>query len=516
MQTQFSSFTGPSDLYNNLYNNFEFLSYTNLPSSSPTGLNFAPNISFGRTYFPSSTSSIFNEGTGYHNGDSCTVLGTDLGGISPDNDCFIIINNVNIYGGVTEYSATGVANYLQGQNSILNGGSNQYDTGNSLNNSFTSNINYGTGTIQYDIFGTGSNMFIDYNNSIFIMAVTNAQNNYILSTTGSLGSNGNTDIGNTNTTFQIETNTGLNYGISGYLKSGQIYNFTFSPSLGGFTMKKPKTFTKTQKTITNSCQLDSIGRPLTTKTIKRNFNLKPHKLEHLDLITFTSTKLSSSVDLRSKMQPIQDQGDMGSCTAFATTALYGFINPAYKTSQLFLYYNARYLDYLQGDNSPSIDDGSTVYQSVLSSKKYGICNSSLWPYIDTNLPKKPSTDCYTNALTHQTINYKNIKQTTDDMKACLNSGFPFMFGFLVYSSFISNSVSNTGIVPIPSRSEKLLGGHAVACVGYNDNYFICRNSWGTSWGDKGYFYLPYNYLTNKNLSSDLWMISSIETTSNNL
>ena len=68
------------------------------------------------------------------------------------------------------------------------------------------------------------------------------------------------------------------------------------------------------------------------------------------------------------------------------------------------------------------------------------------------------------------------------------------------------------MVPLPNRSEQLLGGHAVVCVGYDDKSqrFICRNSWGTSWGDKGYFYMPYNYLTNSRLSSDMWVLKATE------
>ena len=134
------------------------------------------------------------------------------------------------------------------------------------------------------------------------------------------------------------------------------------------------------------------------------------------------------------------------------------------------------------------------------------------------MPLKPTPACYTNAMNHQTITYKNVNQTIVDMKTCLNNGYPFMFGFLVYSSFVSNVVANTGIVPMPGRRERILGGHAVSCVGYNDTTqrLICRNSWGVSWGDSGYFYMPYAYMTNRNLCSDIWTITSIEKTSNNL
>jgi C1A family cysteine protease len=98
------------------------------------------------------------------------------------------------------------------------------------------------------------------------------------------------------------------------------------------------------------------------------------------------------------------------------------------------------------------------------------------------------------------------------MKSYLSTGFPFIVGISVYASFESQSVAKTGIVPMPGPKDFLLGGHAVLVCGYNDNLingmWIVRNSWGSSWGDKGYFYLPYNYLTNPNLCSELWCIES--------
>ncbi len=86
-----------------------------------------------------------------------------------------------------------------------------------------------------------------------------------------------------------------------------------------------------------------------------------------------------------------------------------------------------------------------------------------------------------------------------------------VFGFSVYESFESDSVASTGVVPMPSPNEQLLGGHAVVLVGYDDTkkVWIVRNSWGTNWGQAGYFTMPYAYLTNSNLASDFWTISTV-------
>ena len=94
------------------------------------------------------------------------------------------------------------------------------------------------------------------------------------------------------------------------------------------------------------------------------------------------------------------------------------------------------------------------------------------------------------------------------MRSCLAGGFPFVFGFAVYESFESQQVARTGVVELPKRGEKMLGGHAVMGVGYDDEgrRFTVRNSWGEGWGMKRYFTLPYEYLSNCNLSDDFWTI----------
>ena len=94
------------------------------------------------------------------------------------------------------------------------------------------------------------------------------------------------------------------------------------------------------------------------------------------------------------------------------------------------------------------------------------------------------------------------------MKGCLAAGYPFVFGFTVYQSFESKDVAQTGNVPMPAANEQIVGGHAVVAAGYDDEeqLFICRNSWGPKWGDAGYFYMPYAYLLDNNLSADFWTI----------
>ncbi|MDH6128277.1 C1A family cysteine protease [Kitasatospora sp. GP82] len=122
--------------------------------------------------------------------------------------------------------------------------------------------------------------------------------------------------------------------------------------------------------------------------------------------------------------------------------------------------------------------------------------------------EKPPPPCYKGALQSMATGYQRVVQELSQLKGCLAAGFPFVFGFTVYSSFESPEVAKTGEAPMPSPSDQVLGGHAVLAVGYDDSTqrFLVRNSWGPDWGLDGYFTLPYAYLTEQGLSSDFWTI----------
>lgn len=108
----------------------------------------------------------------------------------------------------------------------------------------------------------------------------------------------------------------------------------------------------------------------------------------------------------------------------------------------------------------------------------------------------------------QVLSYQRLVQDLNQMRGCLASGYPFVFGFAVYSSFECPQVARKGIVPMPASGERQLGGHAVMAVGYDDykQGFIVRNSWGKEWGMDGYFMMPYTYLCQSSLASDFWTI----------
>jgi C1A family cysteine protease len=148
-----------------------------------------------------------------------------------------------------------------------------------------------------------------------------------------------------------------------------------------------------------------------------------------------------------------------------------------------------------------------IRDGIKTLAKQGACSEKSWPYEVSKFKAKPGPACYEEALEHQITSYRRIL-TLDQMRTCLAEGFPLVFGFTVYESFESQEVARTGLVNLPKPQEQVLGGHAVLAVGYDDSNqrFMVRNSWGTDWGVKGYFTLPYKYLGNRNLSDDFWTI----------
>jgi len=218
-------------------------------------------------------------------------------------------------------------------------------------------------------------------------------------------------------------------------------------------------------------------------------------------------RLPVSVDLRPLCSKVEDQGNLGSCTANALAGALEFLERKDKVafedfSRLFIYYNERKIEH-----TVESDSGAMIRDGIKTLAKQGACSEKKWPYVAAKFTVKPSAACYKEALQHQITSYHRII-TVDEMRACLVEGYPFVFGFSVYESFESQKVAKTGVVSMPKPGEQNLGGHAVLAVGYDDSKkrFIVRNSWGNKWGIKGYFTMPYRYLADRNLSDDFWTI----------
>jgi C1A family cysteine protease len=182
------------------------------------------------------------------------------------------------------------------------------------------------------------------------------------------------------------------------------------------------------------------------------------------------------------------------------------LKPDFTLSRLFVYYNERVIE-----GTVDSDSGAQVRNGFKVVARDGDCPESEWPYDITKFRDKPSRACYKNPYKYRAVQYQRLVQNLNQMKGCLASGYPFVYGFTVYESFESQQVAQTGIVPMPAPAEAVLGGHAVLAVGYDDSgqRFIVRNSWGSAWGMQGYFTVSYAYLTDPSLSSDFWTVRLI-------
>ncbi len=240
----------------------------------------------------------------------------------------------------------------------------------------------------------------------------------------------------------------------------------------------------------------------------------PDQRDHIYATPFERTDvLPPSVDLRPNCPPVYDQGQLGSCTANASAAAFEFdqmkqnLPQVFVPSRLFIYYNERVLE---GD--VSADNGAQIRDGMKTLGTQGVCSEDMWPYDTTKFADQPPDNCFQAALQNKATSYQRVVRDLGQMKGCLASGYPFVLGFTVYESFESQAVAQSGHAPMPGRGEKVLGGHAVLAVGYDDTqqWFIVRNSWGTGWGMQGYFTLPYNYLLQRNLSSDFWTVRLVQ------
>lgn len=249
----------------------------------------------------------------------------------------------------------------------------------------------------------------------------------------------------------------------------------------------------------------------------RHYGWQPDLPDYRDVMFAASPasrgQLPASVDLRKKCPPVMNQGMLSSCTAHAIGNAYRFnlmkqkLNVDFVPSRLFIYYNERVKI-----RTTNYDSGAMIRDGVKSLKKQGVCSETSLPYDIKKFTQKPNVSCYKEALSHQALQYKRIPQSIAQMKACLASGYPFVFGFTVYDAFESAEVAKTGKLELPKQNEKVISGHAVLAVGYDDKTqrFMVQNSWGDEWGRMGYFTMPYAYINDPDLAEDFWTIRLVE------
>jgi len=236
-------------------------------------------------------------------------------------------------------------------------------------------------------------------------------------------------------------------------------------------------------------------------------------------------KLPIMVDLREWCSPVEDQGNLGSCTAHAGVGVIEYYERKafgrhIDASRLFLYKVTRNLMKMKGDT------GAYLRKTMGAMVLFGVPPEEYWPYSDDGkkFDQEPPAFCYAFAQNYQAIKYfrhdpPRVKpeEVLNKLKSYLAQGHPAMFGFTVYNSI--EQAEKNGQIPFPSPRERIEGGHAVVAVGYDDKMkiknkygkiettgaLLIRNSWGRDWGEGGYGWLPYEYIL-RGLAEDFWSL----------
>ena len=270
------------------------------------------------------------------------------------------------------------------------------------------------------------------------------------------------------------------------------------------------------RTIINTDEDHTFNPPADKKVVDRTLDDKFKLIWKVDKVDtrdykyqLTSITNPNYVDLRSYCSPIENQGTLGSCTGQAIAGAIELLNKRNgkptDVSRLFIYYYERLLL-----GTVNYDSGAYIRDGIKATNHYGASLETYWPYNIRKFRLEPVNEAKSDALNRKVTRYERV----NDFNGCidaLTNGYPVIIGFHVYSSFMSASVARTGNMPYPNTMrERLLGGHAVLLVGYDKRkkVFIVRNSWGTNWGAKGYFYMPFNVI-NPSMSSDYWIIKSV-------
>lgn len=210
------------------------------------------------------------------------------------------------------------------------------------------------------------------------------------------------------------------------------------------------------------------------------------------------------VDLSSRLPPIWNQGEIGSCTAQSLAALIGGcyrVNP----SRLFLYHCGRAV----GELPTHEDTGCTMADAIKGVQLYGFCDESVFPYDEAKSSIFPPWQAFQTAVKRDSLPFESVRLQAEDMMACLAEGCPLVLGIAVYRSMFDKSTIASGVIPTPNpQLEQLMGGHAITISGYDRTarQFFVRNSWGTEWGQNGYGRISFDYLTRPDLAMDAYTL----------
>jgi C1A family cysteine protease len=252
---------------------------------------------------------------------------------------------------------------------------------------------------------------------------------------------------------------------------------------------------------------DSRDYTFTTILDPTNNKLELTTIVKKGIQNLKTTNISPTNFVINNLPSILDQGNYGSCVANAFSfTVSKQTNNGILLSRFFLYNISRSIDFCPLNK----DNGTTIRSTCDAIKSYGVCKETDYPYISSNLILLPSLSAFQNSKRFKTFTYLFVNQNLSSIKkALIMYNSPIIFGMRIYSSFMS---STNGKIPLPNfKKDRVLGGHCITIVGYDDTtqMFKCSNSWGKAWGSNGYCYIPYAYILNPTLARDFCVATFI-------
>ena len=217
--------------------------------------------------------------------------------------------------------------------------------------------------------------------------------------------------------------------------------------------------------------------------------------------------------------PVENQLSLQSCTGCALVSIGEMFKRAsapadddVDLSKLFNYYTSREL---LPTSQNLTDTGSTARMALRAANKIGICEEKYWPYVEANVNIRPSDEAYKAAALHKVGAYYRIPTAgwptplqyapEEGVRQAIALGYPVYCGLQIGEDFFSYEKGILGY--IGPYTNKYVGNHEVVIVGYDDELsaFFCMNSWGTSWGMRGFFYIPQRMVSLACI--DLWVVT---------
>ncbi len=224
-------------------------------------------------------------------------------------------------------------------------------------------------------------------------------------------------------------------------------------------------------------------------------------------------ELKEQVDLREYSGKVRNQAHLRSCSSEALISAYEILlkkeYPEKYTdlSSLFVYHNAR----LYESRRPLVDSGVYIRDAIRAVKHFGICAESVWPYNASYFSANPTESSYEDAKKRTIGSYYKCRDFEDILDA-LNNDVPVVTAIRTYSNFNLLGWNGSSELLLPSDRDLLTGGHSVALVGYDrkKEKLIAKNSFGPLWGDKGYFYIPFEYVERGFMDSWIFEIKLLD------